>query len=83
MMAAFVLDASITMTWCFEEEATPATDEVLHRLSSESAVVPAHWSLEVANVLAIAERRQRISESESAAFLSRVETFPVDARGPM
>jgi hypothetical protein len=29
----FVLDASVTLTWCFENETTPETDAVLDRLA--------------------------------------------------
>ena len=31
-MTAFVLDASIALSWCFADEATPATDALLDRL---------------------------------------------------
>src|ERR1035437_5278979 len=31
-MSGFVADASATLPWCFEEEATPATEALLERL---------------------------------------------------
>lgn len=40
---AFVLDALVTMSWCFADEATPYTESVLARLRVEGAVVPAVW----------------------------------------
>jgi hypothetical protein len=52
----FVLDASITMSWCFANETTPYSRAVLQSLSDTYAEVPALWFFEVANVLAIAER---------------------------
>ena len=60
-MTAFVLDASIALAWCFADEATPATDALLERLADEDAAAPALWRLEVANALAMAERRGRLS----------------------
>ena len=60
-MTAFVLDASIALSWCFADEATPATDALLDRLADEEAAAPALWRLEVANALAMAERRGRLS----------------------
>ena len=60
-MTAFVLDASIALAWCFADEATPATDALLDRLADEEAVAPALWRIEVANALAMAERRGRLS----------------------
>lgn len=64
-----VVDTSVTMAWCFEDEATAETDSVLDRLRDEEAVVPAFWQLEVANVLLVAERRGRITEAQSTRFL--------------
>jgi len=78
MSAAFVIDCSITMAWCFSDEATPATANVQDRLEKETALVPAHWFLEVTNVLAMAERRRRITPQKSAAFLALLETMDVE-----
>jgi predicted nucleic acid-binding protein len=47
----------------------------------ETAVVPAHWSLEVANVLAIAERRQRIRADDSTAFLELLTELAIEVDG--
>lgn len=74
----FVLDASVTMAWCFEDEASDATDGVLDRLRTESAAVPALWRLEVANVLLVAERRRRLSEAQAAHFLALLDRLPVE-----
>ena len=52
MTAAFVIDCSITMAWCFSDESTPMASKVQDRLENETALVPAQWYLEVANVLA-------------------------------
>jgi predicted nucleic acid-binding protein len=60
-VTAFVLDASIALAWCFADEATPATDALLDRLADEEAVAPVLWRIEVANALAMAERRGRLS----------------------
>ncbi len=64
-----VIDTSVTMAWCFEDEATADTDSVLDRLQDDEAVVPALWQLEVTNVLLVAERRGRITEAQSTRFL--------------
>jgi hypothetical protein len=42
-METFVVDASVTLPWCFEDEATAWTDRLLDRLrSGDEIVVPAH-----------------------------------------
>ncbi|MFT4216611.1 MAG: type II toxin-antitoxin system VapC family toxin [Micropruina sp.] len=74
----FVVDASVTMAWCFEDEATEATDAVLDRLGSERARVPAIWPLEVANVLLVAQRRGRVSEAQVSRFVRLLAQLPID-----
>lgn len=56
-----VIDASLTLTWYFDDEATAASDAVLDRVSETGAVVPGLWRLEVANAFQSALRRKRIS----------------------
>ena len=68
-MGPFVVDVSVTMAWCFRDEATHYSNAVLEALQSTYAVVPALWPFEVANALAVAERRQRVSVEGIAAFL--------------
>ena len=65
-MTAIVLDVSIALAWCFHDEATPAAWAVLDRLETEIAVVPSLWHLEAANVLALAERKGRITAARAA-----------------
>jgi predicted nucleic acid-binding protein len=66
---AFVLDASITMAWAFPDEKDGAGLATLKRLRAEPAHVPAVWWFEVRNVLLVNERRRRISEADTIAFL--------------
>jgi hypothetical protein len=40
MMADFVLDASVTMSWCFYNEADSYADSVLDSLSNHDALAP-------------------------------------------
>lgn len=56
-----VVDASLTMAWYFDDEATPATDAVLDRIVESRAVAPMLWRLEVANAFQSAIRRTRIT----------------------
>ncbi len=77
-MTAFVLDVSIALAWCFRDEANPAAWAVLDRLETETAVVPSLWHLEAANVLALAERKGRITAAATAEFIAMVETLSID-----
>jgi len=73
----FVIDASTTMAWCFEDEATTETDAILDRLGQDQALVPPLWEYEVANVLLVAERRSRITEFQSTRFLALLGQLPI------
>jgi predicted nucleic acid-binding protein len=61
---AFVLDASVTATWLFDDEADPVLDALLRALLPGQAAVPALWHLETANLLAQGERRGRITAAQ-------------------
>lgn len=76
-MTAFVLDVSVTMAWCFQDEASDETWALLDRLSADTAIVPGIWSAEVANVLLMAERRRRIDRAEGLAFVARLMALPI------
>jgi len=73
----FVLDASMTMSWCFADESTPYSRSVLAALLDTYAEVPALWPFEVANVLAINERRRRISVTVSEEFLQTLSGLDI------
>ena len=77
MADPFVVDNSVVMTWCFEDETTAYGDSVLDRLSKTTAVVPAIWPLEVTNVLLVAERRGRLAAADSARFVSLLLRLPI------
>ena len=76
-MSPFVVDASMTLSWCFADEATPYSRSVLAALETTYAVVPALWPFEVANALALAERRKRISQEGIVAFLETLRRLPI------
>ena len=69
MSASFVVDCSMAMAWLFQDEATQKTTALLKRLATEAALVPAWWFVEIANVLTMAERKGRITPTQSDAFI--------------
>ena len=73
---AFVLDTSVTIAWCFEDEVTPYTEAVLDRLETTTALVPPVWQLEVANVLLVGERRKRLTQAQTARFVQLLRALP-------
>ena len=78
MRAAFVVDCSVAMAWLFHDEATPKTADLLNRLAAETALVPAWWFIEITNVLAVAERKGRITPAKSDAFLAAISSLEIE-----
>lgn len=78
-MNLFVVDCSVAMSWCFEDEKTPEGDAILDSLLQDErkALVPSLWHLEVVNVLSIAERHKRISTAKVILFLNLLSELPI------
>lgn len=74
---SLVLDASVTMAWCFEDEGSPATEELLDQVVEDSAVVPTIWRFEVGNALQTAIRRKRIDTGFRDAALVKLSALPI------
>jgi predicted nucleic acid-binding protein len=76
-VSGFVLDASVTVAWCFDDEASAAMWAILARLEREGAMVPSLWPLEVGNILTQAERRQRTTPARISRFVEQLGTLPI------
>lgn len=78
-MNRFVLDCSVTMGWCFEDEKSVEGDYILDLLMQEDnqALVPSLWRLEVVNVLSVAEKQKRLSTAQSLLFLDFLLELPI------
>jgi predicted nucleic acid-binding protein len=80
-MAAFVLDASVAITWCFPgdpTEDTPYSRRVLKELVANDAIVPDIWAYEIANNIFVSYRkRKRISEQHITEYLSLLRALPI------
>lgn len=77
-VATFVVDSSIAMAWLFHDEGTPKTAALLNRLATETALVPAWWFIEITNVLAMAERKGRVTAAQSNAFIADLGKLAIE-----
>lgn len=73
----FVLDCSIVMAWCFDDEADDYADKVLELVTKNEALVPSIWPLEVANVLLVGERKKRLTKADSSRFIELLSAQPI------
>jgi len=72
-----VLDASVALAWSLGDDKTGYAPSVLDTLASNEAVVPAIWSVEVANGLLVAERKKRIKPADTARGLSILRSLRI------
>jgi predicted nucleic acid-binding protein len=73
-----VIDASATLPWYFQDEASSESELIFDRVASVGAIVPAHWKLEVANGFQTALRRRRISSDYRDESLADLGLLPID-----
>ena len=81
-----VLDASATLLFVLDDEQDEKSSSLFSSVIVYGAIVPSLWPVEVANSLAIAVRRGRISASTRDASLRRlaalkIEIDPCDLEG--
>ena len=75
---SFVLDSSVTLAWCFDDERTDATDALLEQVVESGAEAPSLWPLEILNALSMAERRRRIDSDRRQRLGGFLHDLPVN-----
>jgi predicted nucleic acid-binding protein len=72
-----VVDSSVTLTWCFEDEQTAASLALLEQVVENGAVAPSLWPLEVLNALVMAERRKRVDAAQRQRLAGFLRDLPI------
>ena len=72
----------MTLGWLFEDESSPGTEEALESLRDSEAFAPAIWPFEVANGIAVAERRRLCTLADAATFLHLLSSLPIRVEPP-
>ena len=76
-MKFVVVDASVALAWCFPDEASNYADGVLVALEGKKILVPAVWSLEIANAILTGERQKRLGQLEVQRFITLLASLPL------
>ena len=71
----FVLDCSVAISWCLVDENNPTANAILAMMPDAEAFVPGIWSLEIANVLLVAERRNRMTQEQSSEAITLLQSL--------
>lgn len=72
-----MLDCSVALAWCFEDETSDYSESVLNHVRRRGALVPPLWPLEVTNGLLSAVRKDRISLDGATDFLELFSHLPI------
>jgi predicted nucleic acid-binding protein len=73
-----VVDASVALAWGLPDESSAYADAVLAVVEQEGLLVPELWAREIANGLAVAYRRTRITSADERAFLTALSHLTID-----
>jgi predicted nucleic acid-binding protein len=79
---ALVVDASIALAWALPDESSAYADVVLAAVEREGMRVPELWAREIANGLAVAYLRQRITAADERAFLTALSHLSIEVEQP-
>lgn len=71
----FVLDCSVAISWCLVDENNDYANAILAMMPNCEAFVPGIWSLEIANVLLVAERRNRMTQEQSSEAIGLLQSL--------
>jgi predicted nucleic acid-binding protein len=78
-MSGLVLDASVVMAWAIPDETQfDRAAALMHAVTSDGAVVPGLWRLEVGNALLMAEQRGRLRSGQPDTILRQLDTLPIE-----
>jgi predicted nucleic acid-binding protein len=72
-----VVDASVALSWAMPDESSDYADAVLAVAEREGIRVPELWAREVANGLAVAHRRKRITSDDERVFLAALSRLNI------
>ncbi len=73
----FVVDSSVSLAWCFEDEQTAAVMELLDRVVEAGAIAPQLWPFEALNGLLMAERRGRLDAARRRRLGGLLQSLPI------
>ena len=77
-MTWFVLDASVALSWIFQDEYSAYAESISEIMNRGQAIVPVVWPLEIANALLLATRRGSLEPNEAPMLIGDLNTLRID-----
>lgn len=73
----FVIDASVVIAYVLDDESSATANAVVASLCQYDAVAPSFLSLEISNILLLAERRCRVKAEQRRLFVKKIEELQI------
>ena len=73
-----VLDASVALPWCFEDEANEASRRLLRHVGDHGAVTTAMWPVEILNAIVTALKRNRINTDVADRYMYLLDRLSIE-----
>ncbi len=74
----WILDCSLALAWALPDETSKRAERFLAEIDRETVLwVPALWWYELSNALMMAQRRHRLTESDSARLVELYGSLPI------
>jgi predicted nucleic acid-binding protein len=74
---SFIVDNSVALAWCFEDEHTDPIVALLDRVAERGAFGPSLWPLEALNGLLMAERKKRLDAMRRNSLAGFLRALPI------
>lgn len=74
---SLIVDASVVIAWVVPDEIHAGADDAMKQAQENGAVVPGLWFLEVANILVMSERKNRLSGNETTEIMEDLKCLPL------
>ncbi len=82
-MANLVVDASVSVSWCFPDERTEFSRQVLQAVSQRKSFAPRLWAYEIRNCILLGLRRGRIGREDARAYLDSLCKLDIHLTDPV
>jgi len=74
-----VVDASVALAWCFADEENDLASRALEVAARQGMLVPSIWLYEIANVLFLGVRRDRLGPGDLPQVIGLFERLQITA----
>jgi predicted nucleic acid-binding protein len=75
---ALVLDTSAILALAFADEDRTYARSIIEHIAADHGVVPTLFWFEIRNSLLVAERRKRITQTQTSTFLAKLRLLALD-----